>query len=132
MKYKIGKVEGELPHKFIVAREPESGEPESLVYYARSWFDPEFDGNTKHANIADKYLVKPVGGGMVSGKGTTISLYDRSRDYGGVPTRILKRFEAKLLEEYRKTLPDTREIVIKIEDERIDGQYWDQFDKDEA
>ncbi len=130
MKYKIGKVEGGLPQKFIVACERESGEPKSLVYYAISRFAPEFDGSIKHADIAAEYSVKPMGGGMVSGNGARLRLYGKSRDYGGVSERILRRFKTKLLEEYRKILPDIRDI--EISSDGVDEPFWDQFDKDET
>jgi hypothetical protein len=122
MKYLIGKIEGELPHKFVVSQEENN-----LVFHATQQFirEPKFK-ETRHKDIANKFgLRKILGGGVCkSYKDSTLEVGNSSSDYSAVPKEVLNRFKDKLMNAYKDLIPSLTNIEFDPYENEVYSATW--------
>lgn len=104
MIYEIYKIEGELPHKFVVTRNRDA------LLFSASTYEVDNKGKhlTFHKDIASKFglaLSLVLGGGYVEPnkeKTRVLEVCKASKDFGAVPLEILTQFslEPEYLEKY--------------------------------
>jgi len=114
--YKIGRIEGELPHKFVVA-----GDSNALVFAADSQFKPTVISSfgevrrpeRSHEEIGERSdLSRILGGGEVyiskNIEGCLV-LSGNSGQFGNVPSEVMEGFKG-LLEAYQRLCPSVTKI----------------------
>lgn len=116
IKFEIGAIEGDGFQKYIISQRDEN----TLEYYAHQ----ETDEIEYHSDIADKFKVSAIGGGMCRRDGSEISIWGMSGSYGRVPMIVLKNFEEPILEAYKKLFPEVKSVKFG-RDLPYHGEWWD-------
>lgn len=123
MDYKIGKIEGNLPHLFVVGMKDGN-----IIYCAEERFRRYLTVEQSKAEFnaigAENGLDKLLGFGHVGEPMNGTVWFTKSYHLGGVPAQVIEKLEESLQTAYKTRFPEIREIHFDKDNTQIKWENW--------